>query len=239
MKRKSIALLFAALATTFALADSWKVISVSKPGIKVGGKVIKAGSIVNSDAEFTWLPGNGAQWVKLGRKGGKIKTVSSSVMRQNNISTIDQLIKISSLSSACVVSDLEIASTVGLASRGVDLLNEMDMRDFFAKPIMLEDSLTLHVPYDLDEQHVLFLQYEAQKTATPSSSADAQKTEVINKVLPGSGNTVTIDDRIFMLDGKPTAPVTRTYRLYYYDMVENTTTLIADSLVIDVDKRQR
>lgn len=204
MKRKTIALLLFVLATSYLLADSWKVLSVSSPDIKVGGKVVRIGSVISGDANFTWPSNKGDQWVKLAGKGGKIKLISMREMEQKKVSTIDQL-----------------TNTKPLVGRNVELLNDVDMRNFFAQPIVLQDSLILHVPYNLDKQHVLFLQYDNN----------------INKVLPGCGSKVTIDDRIFMLDGKPTTPVTRTYRLYYYDMIENTTHLIADSLVIDVDQR--
>lgn len=225
MRKKSITLLLFALLSSLAVAESLKVLSVSKPGIKVAGKVIKAGSVISSDAKLTWAPGKSNQTVKLIGSNGNILVLNSRYMSAKHATTIAQMIKHAGDGDRSNVDPNPnlLTDTKGLITREVKLLNDMQMREYFAKPIVLQDSLILQLPYNFDEQHVLFLQYDNN----------------INKLLPGCGNTVTIDDRIFLLDGEPTAPVTRSYRLYYYDMIEGITTLIADSLVIDVDVRQK
>lgn len=217
MIKKTMTLLAAVVFAIAAAAESYTVTYVSQPGIKANGVEVKKGTVITNRASLQWKNNDATQVVKLiGNESRKTIVVTNKTMKMSKSKSISQL----------------LVQLKGLATRDGAMISWLNISKFCSKPLILLQSASFQVPYQLDAEHVVFLQYDA-----PTDEAKSRDVEQINKILPGNDLSITITDSIFLVDGKPTKPQTRAYRLYYYDIQEDTSILLANDFVIDVDLR--
>jgi len=192
-----------------ACAENVKVLAVSQGTVKVGTMVLKKGVVFDSKSSIIWDSKQTQQVMKVvGLDSHRIYLLSSKVMSLSGKTSLEQL----------------FVGKKALATRRGVLLNLEEMRRHFNRRLALLNALHFETPFTLDEHHFFFLQYEKDG-------------ELVNKRLPFKGQTVTIDDSIFVLDGGAQQPETRSYKLFYYEETAGKLTLIANQLVLSVDAR--
>ena len=121
--------------------------------------------------------------------------------------------------------ELILSKTILAARFGIPLTAQ-DMERYFNRQLILLSAICVETGFTLDDGHCFFLQY-------------VHDGDTIKKQLPATDDhTFCIDDRIFVVDGQPLPPATLQARLYYYDRQAAQVTLMADSLVLNVEPRQ-
>lgn len=211
MKIKKLAILIFFFCLALAMqAEQLLVLYVNSDSIKVDGKILKTGMTIDSRSRIQWAKSGANQIVKVsGKKSHKVYILSSHTMTMNNHTTIEQ----------------SILQKKALASRSAALTNMQAISSFFNRRIAMLHGMNVEVASLLDDEHFFFLQYDREG-------------EEMNKRIPSNGRCLIFNDDIFMIDGEMQPAVTRSYRMYYYDMSNGLTTLVSDSLTIDVSLRE-
>ncbi len=210
MNRILLFMLFFLIGYGKGSAEELRVLAISQGTVKVGNRVLKPGEKFDSKEVIIWDSNYKQQIMKVvGMKNRRVYVVSSKSMNLSCKQTINQL----------------VVSHKALATRGGTLLNVEEMRKYFTRRLAFLDRIEFETSFTLDDSHFFFLQY-------------GKNGEVINKKLSIKGKKVIIDDNIFMIDNVMQKEVTRTYKMFYYDIANAKTVLITDNLTLSVEARQ-
>lgn len=194
--------------TATVSADNLKVLDVNHGIVKVNGQKLKKGTVFDSKDKIVWS--DDKQIIKVvGMDSHKISIYAAQTFKVGHIVTIDEL----------------LFQKQRLSSRDGILMNIYDFYSFFNRDIALLDAFSTETGYAFDKKHFLFLQYN-------------YRNDTINKRLPCAGHTVEFNDSIFYVDKTQIDDSMIETNLYYYNMEENQTTLLADKLTIHITPRR-
>ena len=192
-----------------AYPENLKVLEVNHGTVKADGLKLKKGTVFDSKSKILWS--DDKQIIKvIGMDSHKIYIYAAQTFKVGHIATIDEMLFQKQM----------------LSSRDGILMNVYDFYSFFNRDIALLNAFSVETGYTYDKKHFLFLQYE-------------YRNETINKQLSCTGHTVQFNDSIFYVDGTLIDSPQITAKLYYYNVEEQQTTLLADKFTIHVSPRQQ
>lgn len=188
-------------------AENLKVLDINHGTVRVNGKQLQKGSQFNSKAKIVWS--DNKQIIKvINIESHKINIYAAQIFKVAQMSSIDEL----------------LFQKQRLSSRDGILMNVHDFANFFNCDIALMQSFSMETGYTFDDSHFLFLQYDYLG-------------EKINKRLQCEMHTVLFNDSIFYVDGKPIEKTVLTTKLFYYDVINEQITLLADNFTIHITPR--
>ena len=193
---------------SFVYSTPLQVVSVNHGKVYIGKRALKKGDKFDSKSTLRWEDDDQI-----------MRVINLETRRVENIAV--QTLVAAKTNTAHVIINREI-----LAARFGIPLTAQDMERYFNRQLILLSGICVETGFTLDDDHCFFLQY-------------VHDGDTINKRLPATDeHTFCIDDRIFVVDGQPLPPATLHARLYYFDRQAAQTTLMADSLVLNVEPRQ-
>lgn len=189
-------------------AENLKIIEINHGTIKVNGRNLKKSSVFDSKSKIVWS--DNKQIIKvIGMDSHKICIYAAQTFMVGHIISIEDL----------------LFQKQRLSSRNGILVNIYDYYSFFNRNIALLSSFTVETGYTYDDKHFLFLSYKCGN-------------EEINKRLNCHVHTVLFNDSIFYIDNKRYDFPKLTACLYYYNVEDAQTTLLADNLTLHISPRQ-
>ena len=189
-------------------AENLRILEINHGTIKVNGRNLKKTSVFDSKSKIVWS--DDKQIIKvIGMDSHKIRIYAARTFMIGHIISIENL----------------LFQKKRLSSRNGILANIHDFYSFFNRKIALLSSFTIETGYSFDDKHFLFLSYKYNN-------------EEINKRLSCFEHTVLFNDSIFYIDNKRHDFPKLTACLYYYNVEDAQTTLLANNLTINTEPRQ-
>ena len=208
MKKALMMTLLLVFSLTFAFSSQLRYLSVNHGKVYIGKRALKKGDKFDSKSTLRW------------EDDDQIMEVINQETRRKEYIAVQTLVAAKTNTAHVIISREILAARFGIP------LTAQDMERYFNRQLILLSSICVETGFILDDDHCFFLQY-------------VHDGDTINKRLPATDeHTFCIDDRIFVVDGQPLSPATLQARLYYFDRPSAVTTLMADSLVLNVEPRQ-
>ena len=189
-------------AAIVANAANFKIIYMTTPGITIGGKKMKVGSIFSDKDKIEWTAERQAMKV-MDTDTKKQSLIVAENYRQKGARNLSSYLK----------------ATKQLSTRKGAFLNTLEMGSGLEEEYYLLDTLEFKTRLKTDERSFFYCSYEYGD-------------ETINKRLNSEEGRLIIDRSIYMIDGEPIKPFDVELSIWYLDGEKGTSTLVKDTMLI-------